>query len=79
MKAETRSKSMGKYETKIKGLIKSTNNNSDDYDEEYIKMKFNPDDDLPVKKKKKLKLYGIVTVVSSIFNDGSKYYHKYLR
>ena len=51
MKAETRSKSMGKYETKIKGLIKSTNNNSDDYDEEYIKMKFNPDDDLPVKKK----------------------------
>lgn len=42
---------MGKYETKIKGLIKSTNHNSDDYDEEYIKMKFNPDDDLPVKKK----------------------------
>ena len=39
-----------KYEQtwrKIKGLIRLTNSNSDDYDEEYIKIKLNSDVDLP--------------------------------
>ena len=38
-----------KYEelcSKIRALIRSITENSDDYDEKYMKMKFNSDDDL---------------------------------
>ena len=35
---------------KIGGLIISVTNNSDNYDEKYMKSQFNSDDDLPVKK-----------------------------
>ena len=35
---------------KIKDLIKSRNNNSVDYDEKYLKIKFNSNDDFPLKK-----------------------------
>ena len=35
--------------SKVKDLIRSITNNSDDYDERYMKIKFNSDDDLPVK------------------------------
>ena len=35
---------------KIKDLIRSTNKSQDDYDEIYMKIKFNSDDDLPLKK-----------------------------
>ena len=34
--------------SKFKDLIRSITNNSDDYDEKYMKIKFNSDDDLPV-------------------------------
>ena len=57
---------------KVKALITSTNNSSDDYDEKYMKIKFHSDDDLPLKKT--LELYDIMIVVRSVFNDGSKYY-----
>ena len=42
-----------KYEElwkKIKSLIRSINSNSDDYDKKYIKIKFNSDDNLLLKK-----------------------------
>ena len=42
-----------KYEelwTKIRDLIRSITNNSDNYDEKYMKIKFNSDDDLLLKK-----------------------------
>ena len=64
---------MTKYGTTIKDLIRSTKNNSDDYDEEYMKMEFNSDDNL-LAKKKKLELYDVVTAVRFVFNDGNKYY-----
>ena len=32
-------------------LINSITTNSDDYDEKYMKIKFNSDDDLPLKRK----------------------------
>ena len=35
---------------KIRGLIRSTSKNSDDYDKKYIKIKFNTDDNLPLQK-----------------------------
>ena len=40
---------MEKYGKKIKDLI-----NSDNYDEKYMKMKFNSDNDFPVKKENRI-------------------------
>ena len=37
-----------------------------------MKVKFNPDDDLPLKKT--LKLYNLVIAVRPVFHGGSKYY-----
>ena len=41
-----------KYETDIRDLIRSVTNNWDNYDEEYMKIKFNSDDYLPAKRKR---------------------------
>ena len=61
---------------KIKGLIISIFNNSDDYDEKYMKIKFNSGDDFQVKKT--LELYDIKLDVRSIFYEGNKYYPQVL-
>ena len=52
---------------RIKDLIRSIKNNLDDYSEKYIKINFNSDDHLPLKKT--LKLHNIIIVVRSVFND----------
>ena len=36
--------------SKIRDLIRSITKNSDDYDEKYMKIKFNSDDELPLNK-----------------------------
>ena len=44
-----------KYEemhSKIRDLIRSVTKNLDDYDEKYIKLKFNPDNKLPLTRQK---------------------------
>ena len=38
----------------------------------YIKIEFNSDDDIPLKKT--LELYDIIIVARPVFHDGSKYY-----
>ena len=54
-------KTYNKYEemwSKIRDLIRSiTNNSDDDYDEKYMKSKFNSDKDLPLNKMLLLDLY----------------------
>ena len=58
-----------KYEelwTKIRYLIRSTSNDSDNYDKDYMKTKFNSEI------KKILELYNVVTVVRSVFHEGNK-------
>ena len=60
--------------SKIRDLIISKTNNSDDYDEKYIKIKFNSDDDLPLNKT--LKLYNMVIIIRSEFREGNKYYQQ---
>ena len=58
-----------KYEelgSKIRDLIRSITKNSDDYNEKYIKIKFN---DLPLNKA--IKTLSIIIVV---FNENNKYY-----
>ena len=46
--------------------------NSDNYDEKYMKIKFNSDDDLPVKKMKEL--YDMVMVVRFVFHEDNHCY-----
>ena len=59
-----------KYEemwSKIRDLIRSVTNNRDDYNEKYIKIKFNSDDDLLLNKM-------LNFVIRSDFHEGNKYY-----
>ena len=66
---------MKKYEKfcdKNRDLIRLITNHSDNYDEKYMKIKFNSGDDLPLKKT--LELYNMVIVVRSVFHEGNKYY-----
>ena len=61
--------------SKIRDLIRSKTDNSDDYDEKYIKTKFNFDDDLPVNKT--LELCNIIIVIRSVFHEGNKHYPQF--
>ena len=57
---------------KIRGLIRSITNNSDNTDEKYMKTKFDLDNDLPLKKT--LEVHNIIIVVRSVFHEDSKLY-----
>ena len=59
---------------KIEDLIRSISNNCNNYDERYMKTKFNSADGLPLKKK--LEFHHVVIVVKSVFffNVDKKYY-----
>ena len=59
---------------KIRDLIRSITNNSDDYDEKYIKIKFNLNDDLLLNKT--LELRNMVIVVRSVFYEDNNTIHK---
>ena len=64
-----------KYEElwiKIRDLIKSVTKNADDYDEKYMKTKFNSDDKLPLNKRTEIPTIAIV--VRATFLDNNKYY-----
>ena len=57
---------------KIRGLIRSITNNSDNTDEKYMKTKFDLDNDLPLKKT--LEVHNIIIVVRSVFHEDTKLY-----
>ena len=64
-----------KYEklwSKIRNLIRSMTKNSDDYDENYMKIKFNLDDELPLNKM--VEIPSMVIVVRAVFHENNKYY-----
>ena len=64
-----------KYEElriKIRDWIRSITKNVDDYDEKYMKIKFNSDDNLPLSKIIEIPTIEIVT--SAIFLENNKYY-----
>ena len=69
-----------KYEelwSKTRDLIRLITNNSDYYDEKYIKIKFNSNDDLRLKKMlKPLRICSMRKVIRFLFHEGSKYYSK---
>ena len=73
---ETKEK-IKKYEDlwiKIRDLIKSVTKKSDDYDydEKYIKIKFDSDDELPLNKT--IEIPTITIVAGAIFLENNKYY-----
>ena len=59
---------------KIRDLIRSINKNSECNGNKYMKIKFNSDDDLPLKKT--LELYNLEIVVRSVFHKDNKYYQQ---
>ena len=69
MKGKVRLKTYKELYDKIRDLVRSISNNSDDYDQKYMKIKFNSDDDLP--SQKILELYEIIIVLRSVFHEDS--------
>ena len=57
---------------KIRDLIRSISKNSDDYDEKYMKIKFNSDHELPLIKT--IELPTMTIVVRVVFHENNKYY-----
>ena len=56
----------------IKDKIKKIDNNDSDYEKEYMKIKFNSDDDLPLNKLLKFRLMTIT--IRHVFEEDGKLY-----
>ena len=66
---------MKRYEElwrKIRDLIRSVTKNSNDYDEKYMKIKFNYDNELPLNKM--IEIASLIIVVKAVFHENNKYY-----
>ena len=64
-----------KYEdlrSKIRYLIRLITKNSDNYDEKYIKIKFNSEDKLPLNKM--IEISSVIIVVRATFPENNQYY-----
>ena len=67
-----------KYEelwSKIKDLIRSITKNLDDYDGNYMKIKFNSDDKLHLNKT--IEFSSMIIVARAVFHDNGKYYSQF--
>ena len=56
----------------IKNEIKEVSSGECDYEKDYIKIKFNSDDNLPLNKPLKLRL--MIITIRSVFEEGGKFY-----
>ena len=56
----------------IMGKIKEASNNECDYEKDYMKIKFNSDDDLPLNKP--LKFHLMTITIRSVFEEDGKLY-----
>ena len=72
MKAKKKFKKYEELWSKIRDLIRSVTQNSDDYDEKYMKTKFYSDDELPLNKT--IKIPTIAIVVRPAFHENNKCY-----
>ena len=57
---------------KIRDLIRSITKNLDDYDEKYMKIKFDSDDNLPLSKTIEIPILTIA--IRAVFHENNKYY-----
>ena len=58
----------------IRNKIKKISSNEYDYEKDYLKNKFNSDDDLTLNKQ--LKFYNMVITIRSIFEENGKLYQQ---
>ena len=72
MKAKKQRKKYKELWSKIRDLIRSIIKNSDNYDEKYIKIKFNSDDELLLNKL--IEILSMIIVVRVVFHENTKYY-----
>ena len=72
MKAKEKIKKYKELWIKIRDLIKAVTEKSDDYDEKYMRIKFDTDDKLPLNKI--LKIHIIPIVVWAVFHENNEYY-----
>ena len=56
--------------SKTKNQIRTIISNTNNYDEKYMKIKSNSDDDLPLNKT--LELHNMIIVVRSVFHENTK-------
>ena len=56
----------------LRALLKINNNKSGEYEKDYMKIKFDSDDKLPLNKQ--LKFPSVTTVIRSVFEDDGNYY-----
>ena len=56
----------------IRDEIKEINNNECDYEKDYMKIKFNSDDDLPINKS--LKFHLMTITIRNVFEEDGKLY-----
>ena len=70
MKIIWRIKKYGELSSKIRDLISSITKNSHNYDEKYMKMKFNSDGELPLNKTTEIP--AMTTVVGAVFHENNK-------
>ena len=55
---------------KVRHLIRSITKNSDDYDEKYMKIKFNSDDELTLNKT--IEIPSFIIFVSAVFHENKR-------
>ena len=60
----------------IKDSIEKINNKSGEYGKDFMKIKFNFDDSLPLNKT--LKLHNMIKILRSVFEEDGKYYPQVL-
>ena len=72
MKAKKKIKTYEELWSKLRDLIRSITKNSDDYDEKYMKIKFNSNNALPLNKT--IEIPTITIVVRAVFHENNKYY-----
>ena len=58
--------------SKIRELISSITKSTNDYFEEYMKIKFNSNDELPLNKM--IEIYSIIIVFRAVIQETNKYY-----
>ena len=72
MRAKKKIKKYEEFWIKIRDLIRSITQNSDDYDEKYMKIKFISDEELPLYRT--IEIPSIAIVVRAVFHENDKYY-----
>ena len=72
MRAKKKLKNIKNCRLEIRDLVRSVTENSDDYDENYVKIKFNLDDQFPLNKR--IEIPTMTIVVRAVFRENNEYY-----